>query len=77
VGGGLLLALAALILVAGVVQLGFPAHPIGADDSAALVLSLLVSLTFLVFGFILTRNILKCNVERRANVLGSSSGPNS
>src|SRR5437660_12751593 len=35
------------------------------------VLSTLVSLTFLVFAFILTRNIFKLYLERRANLLGS------
>ncbi len=35
------------------------------------VLSMLVSLAFLVFGFILTRSILKLYIERRSRVLGS------
>ena len=35
------------------------------------VLSMLVSLAFVVFGFILTRSIVKLYIERRARVLGS------
>src|SRR6266404_2902340 len=34
-------------------------------------LSTLVSLAFLIFAFILTRNVFKLYLERRANVLGS------
>jgi two-component system nitrogen regulation sensor histidine kinase NtrY len=67
---GLLLVLALLI----VWQISFNVGvvPSGSEQTILLfALSTLVGLAFLVFAFILSRNIIKLFVERRANLLGS------
>ena len=54
------------------VSLNVGIRPTDSEQTILLfVLSTLVSLTFLVFGFILTRSIIKLYIERRANQLGS------
>ncbi len=67
---GLLLVLAALI----VWQVSFNVwvRPAGSEQTILLfALSTVVGLAFLVFAFILSRNVIKLFVERRANLLGS------
>ena len=66
---GLLLVLAALVLWQ--VSFSVPVLPSGSEQTILLLaLSTLVGLAFLVFAFILSRNIIKLFVERRANLLG-------
>src|ERR1035438_2654701 len=67
---GLLLVLAALVLWQ--VSFNVSVLPSGSEQTILLfALSTLVGLAFLVFAFILSRNVIKLFVERRANVLGS------
>ena len=71
--GSVVAILAALIF--GLVSLNVPFAFFRSADSQTtillFVLSMLVSLAFVVFGFILTRSIVKLYIERRAGVLGS------
>jgi len=61
------------VIIFSQVSLNIPfVRPTDSETTILLfVLSMLVSLAFLVFGFILTRSILKLYIERRARVLGS------
>ncbi len=61
------------IIIFSQVSLNIPfIRPTGSETTILLfVLSMLVSLAFVVFGFILTRSILKLYIERRARILGS------
>jgi nitrogen fixation/metabolism regulation signal transduction histidine kinase len=75
-GRGRYLALTLLLVLAVTVfwQVSLKVGIMPADSQQTIlffVLSTLVSLTFLIFAFILVRNVLKLYVERRANVLGS------
>src|SRR5258708_1841683 len=66
----LLLVLAVLIFWQVSLDVGF--LPARSEQTILLfVLSTLVALAFLVFAFILTRNVFKLYLERRANLLGS------
>ena len=71
--GSMVAILAALIF--GLVSLNIPFAFFRSADSQTtillFVLSMLVSLAFVVFGFILTRSIVKLYIEHRAGVLGS------
>ena len=71
--GSVVAILAALIF--GLVSLNIPFAFFRSADSQTtillFVLSMLVSLAFVVFGFILTRSVVKLYIERRAGVLGS------
>ena len=62
-------------LIFSLVSLNIPFAFVRPADSQTtillFVLSMLVSLAFVVFGFILTRSIVKLYIERRAGVLGS------
>jgi two-component system, NtrC family, nitrogen regulation sensor histidine kinase NtrY len=67
---GLFLILA--VLIVWQVSFTVAVRPSRSEETILLfVLSTVVALTFLVFGFILSRNIIKLFVERRANLLGS------
>jgi len=69
---GSLVAISAVIIISQV-SLNMPfVRPAASQTTILLfVLSMLVSLAFVVFGFILARNVLKLYIERRARILGS------
>ncbi|MCX6618781.1 MAG: ATP-binding protein [Acidobacteria bacterium] len=69
---GSLVAISAVIIISQV-SLNVPFVRPAASQSTVLlfVLSMLVSLAFVVFGFILARNVLKLYIERRSRILGS------
>ncbi len=61
------------VIIFSQVSLNIPfVRPTGSETTILLfVLSMVVSLAFVVFGFILARSIVKLYIERRARVLGS------